>query len=404
MNTEERRPTSNFDTVDLLRGTSIIAVILIHIAVLAPFAKVSLLPNTPAWVTYPLFWNGINAVKVFFVLSGFLITMTSLKRFGSLAELQPSRFYRLRFARIAPLLLLVLALLSALHLLHVPGFTLNTQKVSLTTAIIGALTFTINWVMAWRGFLPMGWDVLWSLSVEEMFYFVFPVVCLLMRPRKNLKPFVLVLLAFVVMGPFARTVWTTNVLWQLWSYLGAMDGIAIGCLTALLTHHLQQRGRQSKAVLNALQVGGVALMLVVLLWPHVPGLPLIGPAFTHSLRKTGLDGTILYLGTAMVALASALRGKTGTIWTAPLRWCGRLSYEIYLTHQFVLMLAIGLFQQARQRDNFPLWMAGMVLVSLATGWIFARFYTGPLNEWIRGAGLPSVTNEYPEMPRSNQLA
>ena len=38
--------------------------------------------------------------------------------------------------------------------------------------------------------------------------------------------FVALLLVFVAMGPFARTVWTTNPIWQEKSYLGGMDGIA----------------------------------------------------------------------------------------------------------------------------------------------------------------------------------
>jgi peptidoglycan/LPS O-acetylase OafA/YrhL len=66
--------------------------------------------------------NGDNGVTVFFAVSGFLITLTSLRRLGSLGQMRPAKFYRIRFARIPPLLLLLLAVLSLLHLGNVQGF------------------------------------------------------------------------------------------------------------------------------------------------------------------------------------------------------------------------------------------------------------------------------------------
>src|ERR1700677_4106387 len=106
----EPAATTRFDGIDLLRGLSIIAVILLHVQVrlLYTFSSSvnvkSVLPDPPFRI---LFWNGGNGVTVFFAISGFLITFTSLRRFGSLAGMRPARFYRIRFARIAPLLLLL---------------------------------------------------------------------------------------------------------------------------------------------------------------------------------------------------------------------------------------------------------------------------------------------------------
>jgi peptidoglycan/LPS O-acetylase OafA/YrhL len=107
-------------------------------------------------------------------------------------------------------------------------------------ALIAALTFHINWLEAQRGYLPGSWDILWSLSVEEVFYLGFPLVCRLAGGsfgrwvgRGNLL--MVILLGFVVMGPFARTVLTRgNEVWREVSYLGGMDAIAMGCLTALI--------------------------------------------------------------------------------------------------------------------------------------------------------------------------
>ncbi|HVZ31978.1 MAG TPA: acyltransferase family protein, partial [Polyangiaceae bacterium] len=122
---------------------------------------------------------------MFFVISGFLITTNSLGRWGSLPAVDARRFYQLRFARIAPTLAMLLAVLSVLHLAGVEGYTINTERATLPRALLAAATFHLNWFEAVRGFyLPPSWDVLWSLSVEESFYLIFPLACAAYRwPR-----------------------------------------------------------------------------------------------------------------------------------------------------------------------------------------------------------------------------
>ncbi len=73
-----------------------------------------------------MFWTGYYSVVCFFVISGFLITRLSLRRWGSLDQISPAAFYGLRAARILPCLLLVLAVLSVLHLLDVGPFVIST--------------------------------------------------------------------------------------------------------------------------------------------------------------------------------------------------------------------------------------------------------------------------------------
>lgn len=74
--------------------------------------------------------------NVFFVVSGFLITLISIRRFGSLAQLRPGFFYRIRFARIASPLLLLLAVLSVMHLAGVPEFRIKPQVARATDSVI----------------------------------------------------------------------------------------------------------------------------------------------------------------------------------------------------------------------------------------------------------------------------
>lgn len=131
----------------------------------------------PRQLVSALVWNGQFGVQIFFAISGFLITSTTLRRWGSAASVNVLDFYRLRFARIAPLMMLVLLILSVLHLTHVKGFVVGEKTGGLGRALVAALTFHVNLLEARRGYLPASWDVLWSLSVEEMFYLCFPLVC-----------------------------------------------------------------------------------------------------------------------------------------------------------------------------------------------------------------------------------
>ncbi len=233
-----RPVTPRFDTVDVLRGIAIVLVILLHGRIRMSFAHASLKGSMPRWLLSLLFGNGDNGVTVFFAVSGFLITLTSIRRFGGLSRLTARAFYRIRLARIAPPLLLLLAVLSVLHLLHWQPAVVTAKQGGVGRALLAALTFTLNWWEGVRGYLPANWDVLWSLSVEEMFYLFFPMACLVFLRRGRgvgTTAFAVFLLLFVGMGPLARTVWTAGrPVWQEKSYLGGMDAIALGCLTALL--------------------------------------------------------------------------------------------------------------------------------------------------------------------------
>jgi len=69
-----------------------------------------------------------------------------------------------------------LGVLSGLHLAQVEHFVVSAKTGGLGRALVAALTFHVNVLEARRGYLPGNWDILWSLSVEEMFYLFFPVV------------------------------------------------------------------------------------------------------------------------------------------------------------------------------------------------------------------------------------
>jgi peptidoglycan/LPS O-acetylase OafA/YrhL len=380
---DERRPTTpRFDDIDVLRGLSILAVILLHIYLALYYAAgFSIRPRFPRWLFHLPFTNGGNGVTVFFAVSGFLITLTSLRRFGSLAHMRPAAFYRIRFARIAPLLLLLLAVLSVLHLCHVDAFRIPADRATLPRALFAALTFHVNWLEAVHGFLPANWDILWSLSIEEMFYLFFPLVCVgLLRIRFGQPIFIALLIGFAAMGPFARTVWTANPIWQEKSYLGGMDGIALGCLCALITDRFMKGGyldrKHAANTLLILKFAGAVCIALIAIWPRWHWMNFLG--------NTGLDGTVLSLGTCLVMASSVLRGQPGRSWIAPVRWFGRHSYEVYLTHEFIVVWGIAIYLRVR-RLPLSLWILAIIFLSAALGAAVARFFSEPLNRNLRSS-------------------
>jgi peptidoglycan/LPS O-acetylase OafA/YrhL len=184
--------------IDVLRGLCIVAVILNHVNLRIRLNQSSFGKWIGVDAINALVWNGHEGVRIFFVISGFLITTWTLRRWGELRRIEVRQFYAMRFARIVPCLVGLLALLAILDRAGVPRFTINTEHTTLARALFAALTFHINWLEAKTGYLPAAWDILWSLSVEEVFYLFFPVLCAWLK-----KPALLVAVfsAFVVAGP-----------------------------------------------------------------------------------------------------------------------------------------------------------------------------------------------------------
>jgi peptidoglycan/LPS O-acetylase OafA/YrhL len=221
------------DTVDLLRGLCILGVILFHVRILLTIHGVAFGDRLPLLIYDALFNSGVVAVVVFFALSGFLIATTSIRRFGTLRQIVPGAFYRIRFARIAPPLGVVLIVLSALHLGNVGPF--HIQQAALGPTLLSILTFTFNWFQAVHGWMPPGWAVLWSLSVEEMFYLFFPLVCLSLRRVWTSALALVCIAAAMEWDPVARWLLPpANEVWASQSYFLNMPVIAAGCLSAVL--------------------------------------------------------------------------------------------------------------------------------------------------------------------------
>lgn len=159
-----------------------------------------------------------------------------------------------------------------------------------------------------------------------------------------------------------------------------MDGIAFGFLAAWVS----ARVLLSKVALRVgVGVGFVAVMLIVAFRTQ---------AADWGLTATGLNVTLLQTGTALVllALANDVGNAVLSKRTALLQSIGRNSYEIYLTHMFVVLGLMQLLELLKPRSaTIPIWYALMLVVSILLGYVVSRWYSEPANRYIReqfGAG------------------
>ena len=361
---------TRLDGIDLLRGLAIFFVLMNHINIRLLGADVPYNQFIYPQLWHFLVWNGQLGVQMFFAVSGFLITSITLRRWGPLGQVRVGEFYRLRFARIAPLLLLLLAVLSGLHWANVHHFVVTEKTGGLGRAWLAVLTFHVNVLEARRGYLPANWDILWSLSVEEMFYLFFPLLCWIFGRSRM---FYAILLGFLVLGPFGRTVWAHgNEIWEEYSYLGGMEGIALGCLTALVVSRIQL----SRRMLGILAVSG----------SFIVGLSLVfsWQAYRGWLGRTGLNMSVLGVGTCLFIAATAQARWRAPRWLAPLLGMGRYSYEIYLTHMFVVFALFDAFVAIGKpmRLVAPLFVV-ITLVASVLGGLVSGFYSEPMNRYLR---------------------
>ena len=175
-------------------------------------------------------FDGELGVRIFFVLSGFLITLLLLKEAGADDAISLKRFYIRRALRILPIYvtyLLVLGLLTALGLYH-----------DAFSSWIGALTFTRNMIGQGRSATVQ----LWSLAVEEQFYLLWPMTLyafsLWRRPRAFVSASLLVLVACPIIRalhvPAAPDGSIGSRIFGAQSGLMHADSLVVGCLAAFL--------------------------------------------------------------------------------------------------------------------------------------------------------------------------
>ncbi len=359
--------------IDLLRGFSILTVLLLHLNIHFGFSNTFLKEVLPNKLFSFLFWSGFYGVVVFFTLSGFLITNSILKKWGELSKIDLKTFYWFRFSRIIPLLLLLLIILSILHVTNTTGFVINPERTSLGRAIFSTLTFHINWLEIQVGYLPANWDVLWSISIEESFYLFFPIICLFLKKEWH---FIIILFLFLVLSPWARTqLYLGNELADK-NHLAFLDSIALGCMTAIL---LKNSNFSKWLNWTFLFVGWSMVILIFVFKSFV---------YKTGIVDFGLNITILSVGISLILFWIQENYRLGKekkyklfSW---LRYMGVYSYEIYLTHMFVIIFGVQLFKSLSLGANWLIpYSLLLILISYYLGKIIFHKFSEPINIWLR---------------------
>ena len=149
--------------VDALRAIAVISVIIYH-------AQIKVF-------NYQLFQGGFLGVDIFFVISGYLITSLIFKELIFTGRLSLNNFYQKRLRRILPALLFVM--ISSLPFAWV--FLFPNDFVDFAKSILSSLGFFSNFYFHYSGLIYGSEDGLlkpflhlWSLSIEEQFYLIFP--------------------------------------------------------------------------------------------------------------------------------------------------------------------------------------------------------------------------------------
>ena len=206
-------------SLDGIRGIAILMVLGAHLTVTSGFP-------TSILIGWNHVFNGPLGVRIFFVLSGFLITHLLLREESSSGTIFLKNFYIRRALRILPVylaFLLVLAAIAATTQVRIP-----------VAGWISSLTFTKNyWGAQWID------GHLWSISVEEQFYVLWPIALCRLRPRGRLaSSMVLIVLAPIFRVGFYHL---GAVRLGYFSFLVHMDTLMIGCLAAIWMHRRPQQ-------------------------------------------------------------------------------------------------------------------------------------------------------------------
>jgi peptidoglycan/LPS O-acetylase OafA/YrhL len=271
--------------------------------------------------------GGYIGVDIFFVLSGFLITSLLVQEYDSYGRVQFRNFYLRRVLRLAPALCMLLLIYSVLSFIFLDGDKLESNLID---SLI-ALFYSTNWARAFAIHPPDFLGHTWSLSIEEQFYIIWPMLLIiLLRFVKSRRHIILIVASLAIAAlvlriymtytgyPFARIINGTDT---------KADALLTGCLLGLVLSFnlLSVKVQQLFAKYLRYITPACAIVLIYL------GTAMrINNPLTYYLGFLGVE-----LCTAVIILDIFIseRGIIKYLLSGKIIvWIGSISYGLYLWH------------------------------------------------------------------------
>lgn len=288
-------------SLDGLRAISIFLVVFSHFLIVSGYGDIGNLGNL--------------GVRVFFVISGFLITGLLLKELERDAKINLVKFYFRRTLRIFPpfyFFLLVIAILTFAGIFEIDF-----------KSFLYSATYTINY-FGTNSADGHNLGHTWSLAVEEQFYLIFPTVFVFLGARKT-KFF---LIFIILVSPFIRVldykIFGSDFVWAFTAFHSNVDALSSGCLLAFF-HNDLHRNRLYQKIINS---------KLALIFPVVT--VLFNSTVEHPLIYFGasISAMNLLIAITIDAAVTNYDSLAGKFLNSPIpTTIGVMSYSIYLWQQ-----------------------------------------------------------------------
>jgi peptidoglycan/LPS O-acetylase OafA/YrhL len=345
--------SSRIYQLDGLRGFAVAFTISFHLLNNSYASNVSL--NSLEFLVSKITYYGWTGVNLFFVISGFLIGSILIKNRNSVNYFKT--FYLRRFLRIIPIYYLLLFFYKIVQESTCSSsFWVNDIDFSYYILLIQNYAFGY-----FNSFGNSSINPTWSLSVEEQYYIVIPILIYLLNSRH----LIIVSILLIVFAPIYRC-FCSNWYMEYTHLFARLDAPLIGLLIAI--------GYSNKEFLNKKLFNWFSYFLLLF---SCFALYFFFKTFNHTLIALIFGGLLIW------TLFLSNKAVGYKILTLPVvQSLGKYSYFIYLYHQFINYLFFFILQ-SQSFPNLNTWHSYFIeILSILVTYICAifsfRFIEGPL--------------------------